>query len=332
MKALVTGATGFIGSNLVRELLRQGYQVRALVRKGSNPKNIEGLDIEVSLGDLLDRASLERALDGCEVLFHVAAAYTFWSPDPRSIYQVNVQGTANILAAARDRGIKKVIYTSTESTIGIADNSLGTEAGVADPEEVPGHYKKSKCLAERLALKMCQEGLPLVVVNPTTPVGPGDIKPTPTGQMIVDFLNRRMPASVNTGLNVVDVEDVAKGHILALEKGRIGQRYILGNRNLTFRQILDILEEITGLKAPRLNIPIWLALGAAYVDEFISGKVLGKHPHIPVSAVKAAGKFRHFDCSKAIHELGLPQTPVEQSFAKAVSWFEQNGYVQRRTN
>jgi dihydroflavonol-4-reductase len=332
MKALVTGATGFIGSNLVRQLLKQGYQVKALVRNGSSHRNIRDLDIELAYGDLLDRASLDRAIDGCEVLFHLAAAYTFWSADPKTIYQVNVQGTENVLTAARDRGVNKIVYTSTESTIGITDCSPGTEATVADPDEVPGHYKKSKCLAERLALNMCQEGLPLVVVNPTMPVGPGDIKPTPTGQMIVDFLNRRMPACVTTGLNVVDVEDVAKGHILALERGRIGERYILGNRNLTFREILDILEQITGIPASRLNIPIWLALGTAYIDEFVSGKILRRHPRIPVAAVKAAGKFRHFDCAKAIRELGLPQTPVEESFVKAVRWFQQNGYVKEQTN
>ncbi|MFQ6121544.1 MAG: hopanoid-associated sugar epimerase [Dehalococcoidales bacterium] len=327
MKALVTGATGFIGGNLVRELLKQGYQVRALVRKQSNQQNIQDLDIEIVIGELRDRISLDRALDGCDVLFHVAAAYTFWAPDPRIIYETNVQGTENALAAARDRGIKKVIYTSTESTIGITNCNLGTEEMETNPNDLPGHYKKSKYLAEKLALKMCHEGLPLVVVNPTVPVGPYDVKPTPTGQFIVNFLNRRMPACVNTGLNIVDVEDVAKGHVLALEKGRIGERYILGNKNLTFQQILGVLERITGIKAPRLEIPLWLALGVAYADEFVSGKILNRHPRVPISAVRAARKFRHFDCSKAIRELGLPQTPVEESFEKAVRWFRQNGYA-----
>lgn len=327
MKALVTGATGFIGGNLVRELLKQGYQVRALVRKSSNQRSIEGLDVDVVFGDLRDRDSLNKALEGCEVLFHVAAAYTFWSTDAKVIYETNVNGTENVLSAARERVIKKVVYTSTESTIGIAGGCPGTEAMETSLDCLPGHYKKSKYLAERLALKMCQEGLPLVVVNPTMPVGPWDIKPTPTGQVIVDFLNGRMPACVNAGLNVVDVEDVAKGHILALEKGRIGERYILGNRNLTLRDIFSILEQITGIKAARFNIPIWLALGAAYVDEFISGKVCRRYPRIPLEAVKAASKFRHFECSKAVSELGFPQTQVEAAFDKAVSWFRQNGYV-----
>jgi len=327
MKALVTGATGFIGANLVRQLLEQRYQVKALVRKESNRQNIEGLDIDVVIGDLRDRDSLEKALEGCEVLFHVAATYTFWSPDPQAIYETNVKGTENILVAAQKMGTKKVIYTSTESTIGIADGQLGTEEMETSLDLLPGHYKKSKYLAEKFALKMCQEGLPLVIVNPTMPVGPWDIKPTPTGQVIVDFLNGRMPACVNTGLNVVDVEDVARGHILALEKGRLGQRYILGHKNLTLREIFTILERITGIKAPRFNIPIWLALGAAHMDEFISSRVFRQRPRIPVEAVRAASKFRYFDCSKAVSELGLPQTPVEEAFDKAVKWFRQNGYV-----
>ena len=327
MKALVTGATGFIGGNLVRQLLKQGYQVRVLVRKGSNQRNIEGLDVDVVVGDLRDRDSPEKAVEGCDVLFHVAAAYTFWSPNPKVIYETNVTGTENILLAARSKGIKKVVYTSTESTIGITDGCLGTEEMETNHDCLPGHYKKSKYLAEKLALKMYQEGLPLVVVNPTMPIGPGDIKPTPTGQVIVDFLNGKMPACVNTGLNVVDVEDVARGHILALEKGQIGGRYILGNKNLTLREIFTILEQITGIKAPRFDIPIWLALGAAHIDEFVSGRVFRHPPRIPLAAVRAACKFRHFDCSKAVSELGFPQTPVEEAFDKAVRWFRQNGYV-----
>ena len=327
MKALVTGATGFVGGNLVRQLIAQGYGIKALIREGSSRRNIDGLDIDIATGDLRDRPSLDRALDGCDVLFHVAAMYTFWTPDPKVIYDVNVQGTENILAAARSKGIRKVVYTSTESTIGIASGNLGTEEMETNINKAPGDYKKSKCLAERLALEMCREGLPLVVVNPTTPVGPYDVKPTPTGQIIVNFLNGRMPACVNTGLNIVDVEDVAKGHILALEKGRTGERYILGNKNLTLREILNTLEKITGVRATRMNIPLWVALGAACADEFISGKVLKRYPRIPISAVKAARKFRHFDCSKAVRELGFPQTPVEESFEKAVRWFRQNGYV-----
>jgi len=328
MKALVTGATGFIGGNLVRELVNQGYQVKTLVRKESDRRNIEGLNVEIALGDLRDKASLASALEGCDVLFHVAACYTFWTPDPKAVYEANVGGTENMLAAALAKGIEKVVYTSTESTIGIAKNgSLGTEELEVNPGHLAGHYKKSKYMAEKLALKMYDEGLPLVVVNPTTPVGPLDLKPTPTGQFIVDFLNGKMPAYVNTGLNLVDVQDVAKGHVLALERGQIRERYILGNRNLTFKEILNILERITGIKAPKFKIPIWIALGAGYADELVSGKILGRRPRIPVAGVKTARKFRHFDCSKAIDELGLPQTPVEEALGKAVKWFRQNGYA-----
>ena len=330
MKAMVTGATGFIGANLVLELLNQDYQVRALIRKESNRKNIEDLNIDTVFGDLRDKASLDAAFEGCDVLFHVAASYTFWAPDPKFIYETNVTGTENILAAALAKGIKRVVYTSTESTVGIAKGKgIGTEEMVIDPNNLSGHYKKSKYEAEKLALRMCRDGLPLVIVNPAMPVGPLDLKPTPSGKLIVDFLNHKMPAYVNTGLNLIDVEDVAKGHILALEKGRIGERYILGNRNLILKDIMTLLEQISGIKAPHIRIPISLALGAAYVDELFSGKILRRQPRIPVAGVKAARKFRHFDCSKAINELGLPQTPVEQALEKSVRWFRHNGYVQQ---
>ena len=330
MKVLVTGATGFIGGNLVRELIRSGYQVRAVVRPESDRRNLDGLDIEIVWGDLRDKSSLSAALEGCEGLFHTAASYTFWAPDPQRIYQTNITGTENILSAALQTGIKKVVYTSSECTLRLSGNgSLGNEDTLADSNELPGHYKRSKCLAERLALKLCREGLPLVVVNPTAPIGPYDIKPTPTGQMIVDFINRRMPAYVNAGLNVVAVEDVARGHILAMEKGRVGERFLLGNRNLTLREIFGILERLTRIRAPRFRIPLWSALAAAYADEFFNGRILKRQPRIPIDAVKAARKFRHFDCSKAVRELGFPQTPVEEGFEKAIRWFGQNGYNNR---
>jgi len=210
----------------------------------------------------------------------------------------------------------------------------GTEKALslllADPADLPGDYKKSKCLAERLALKLCHEGLPLVVVNPTTPIGPYDVKPTPTGRVIVDFLNRKMPACVDAGLNVVAVEDVAKGHVLAMEKGRIGERYVLGNRNMTLIEIFRMLENLTGIRAPRFKIPLWTALAAACADEFFTGRVLKRKPHIPIAAVRAARKYRHFDCSGVVKELGLPQTPVEDAFEKAIMWFRQNGYVRNQ--
>jgi len=328
MKAMVTGATGFIGANLVRELLKHGYQVKALVREGSNRKNIESLDIEVVTGDLRDVASLNSSLGGCEALFHVAASYTLWASDCREIYETNVRGTENILNAALKNNVQKVVYTSTESTIGIARKGQpGTEEMEVNPADLAGDYKKSKYIAEKVALGMCRGGLPVVIVNPTMPVGPFDIKPTPTGKLIVDFLNGKMPAYVNTGLNVIDVEDVARGHILALEKGRIGERYILGNENLTLREILAILGRISGLDAPRLRIPISLALVLAYADQLVEGMILRRPPRIPLAGVRTSRKFRHFDCSKAIQELGLPQSSVEEAFDKAVSWFRQNRYA-----
>ncbi|MCR4392999.1 MAG: NAD-dependent epimerase/dehydratase family protein [Dehalococcoidales bacterium] len=327
MKVLVTGATGFIGGNLVRELLNQGYQVRALVRKGSKLKHLEGLDLDVAEGDLLDRASLEKALDGCEALFHTAALYTFWARNPGIIYETNVRGTENILNAARVKGVKRIVYTSSESVVGVRPDGRGNEDVVCDISSIPGDYKKSKFIAENLVFNLCKEGLPVVVVNPTTPIGPYDVKPTPTGRIIVDYLNGKMFACVNTGLNIVDVRDVAKGHILALEKGKLGTRYLLGNRNLTLREIFNILERITGIKAPRINIPYRIALFAGYVDEFIEGILLRRYPRIPVAAVRASRKFRHFDCSRAVRELGMPQTPVEVAFKDAVKWFRENGYA-----
>ncbi len=326
MKALVTGASGFVGSHVARALVGRGYRVRALVRVDSDLRNLAGLAVELAYGDLRDPRSLGRALAGCDCLFHVAAAYTLWTPDPRAIYEANVQGTANVLAAARAMGIGRVVYTSTESTVGIArDRALGTEAAFADPRHLAGHYKRSKFQAEQLALRLSREGLPLVVVNPTTPVGPGDLKPTPTGQIVVDYLNRQMPAYVDTGLNLVSVEDVAVGHVLALERGRPGERYILGHENLTFRQILGKLEAVTGLPAPRVRMPLWVALGAAYASE-LTCRVTGGPPRIPVAGVKVARHYRFFDCTKAVAELGLPQTPVEEALARAVAWFRQNGY------
>ena len=328
MKALVTGATGFIGGNLVRELLECGHRVRALVRERSDRRNLAGLDVDEVVGDLRDPVSLQRALDGCEVLFHVAAAYTLWTPDPKLVYETNVAGTRNLLAAALAKGIERVVYTSTESSIGIRRRGdLGTEESTADFHDLPGAYKKSKGMAEKVALEMHREGLPVVVVNPTTPIGPGDVKPTPTGQIIVDFLNGRMPAYVDAGLNLVDVGDVVKGHILALERGRVGERYILGNRNITFREILGLLGQITGRRAPSLRVPLWMALLAAYVDEMIVSRAMGKPPRVPLAGVRAARKYRYFNCSKSIRELGLPQTPIENALERAVRWFRQNGYA-----
>ncbi|MCS7221261.1 MAG: NAD-dependent epimerase/dehydratase family protein [Anaerolineae bacterium] len=327
-KALVTGATGFIGAHVVRELLRQGFKVRALVREGSDRRSLEGLDVELALGDLRDQATLEKALEGCEVLFHTAALYSFWVPRPEVMYEVNVKGTANLLEAASRKRIQKVVYTSTESTIGIdRKTGLGRESIIARPEELTNHYKRSKFLAEKVALEMAQKGLPVVVVNPTATIGPCDRKPTPTGRLILSFLNRRIPAYVDTGLNLVNVEDVARGHFLALEKGKVGERYILGNENLTFQAVLEMLGRLTGIRPPRIRIPFLFALAMGYLSEVFVGRLLGRAPWITVEAVQAAREFRFFDCSKAVEELGFTPTPVEMGLEKAVRWFQENGYV-----
>ena len=328
MKVLVTGASGFIGGNVAKAFLRHGYEVRVLLRRQSSQKAIQDLLLEGVYGDLTDPASLERALQGCEALVHVAAAYALWTPDPAAIYATNVEGTRNILGAARQAGVQKVVFTSSESTVGIPrGGGPGREELVSSLDQLPGHYKKSKYLSEKLAMEMCQAGLPVIVVNPTTPVGVGDVKPTPTGQIVLDFLKGRMPAYVNTGLNLIDVEDVAEGHVLALERGRVGERYLLGNRNLTLREVLSILADITGRKPPSMRLPLWLALGIAYLDEGKSRWITHRAPRVPIAGVQAAHKFRFMDCSKAVHELGLPQHPVEAALEKAVRWFRENGYV-----
>jgi dihydroflavonol-4-reductase len=331
MKALVTGGTGFIGGNVVRTLLKHDYEVRVLVRPKSSRQALAGKDVELAIGDLTDPTSLEKALSGCDFLFHVAAIYALWTPDPNAVFEANLQGTKNLLEASQKAGIEKVVFTSSESTIGTPrSGGLGHENLITDLEHLPGAYKKSKLLAEQAALSFFEAGLPVVVVNPTTPVGIGDVKPTPTGRIVLDYLNGRMPAFVNTGLNLVDVEDVAEGHVLALEKGRMGERYILGNRNMTLQEVLEMLAHITGRSAPRLRIPFWLATGAAYVDEWSSAHITHRPPRIPLAGVRAARKVRFMDCSKAVKELGLPQSPVEAALEKAVGWFRENGYVENR--
>ena len=330
MRVLVTGATGFIGGNIVHALINENFDVRILIRKGSDTKYIQNLKVEKVEGDLLDGHSLRKALADCDALFHAAAVYTFWSKNSDTIYNTNLRGTENILSIARESGIKKIVYTSTESTIGIDESGLGKESLFREFDDLSGDYKKSKYLAEKAAMREFAKGLPVVIVNPTMPVGPGDVKPTPSGKVIVDFINRKMPACIDTGLNLVDAEDVAKGHILALQKGRPGERYILGNTNVTLRDLLSMLEDITGVKAPRYNIPIWLAQGASYVSEFISGRITGRYPRIPVAAVKTAREHRYFDCSKSVRELGLPRTPLRVSLKKAVDWFSLNGYVRNK--
>lgn len=329
MKTFITGATGFIGASIVRELLKDGREVRALVRKGSDTANLNGLDVELWQGDLRDHAGLGQGLKGCDVLYHAAADYRLWTRDPAEMYRINVDGTAAILEAALDNGLSRVVYTSSVGTLGNpGDGTPGSEDTPVGLDDMVGHYKKSKFLAEREAEKFIGRGLPLVIVNPSTPVGPLDIKPTPTGRIIVDFLNRKMPAYLDTGLNIIAVEDCARGHILAEQKGTIGRKYILGNTNLTLREIFEILAEITGLPAPRVRLPYTPILLAAYINEGLS-KITGREPLIPLAGVQMAAKFMYFDSSRAVRDLGLPQTPVAEALQRAVEWFRQNGYVSK---
>lgn len=330
MKVLVTGATGFIGGNLARRLLRDGYEVRALVRPGSNTIAIDSTEIEPALGDILDRESVARAARGCQAVFHCAAAYTFWSPDRNLVYRTNVQGTANVLDAAMDAGVSKIVYTSTVSTIGLSAGGVANEKTPVDPKLIAGTYKKSKHEAERVALERAAQGLPVVVVNPTAPIGPWDVKPTPTGRIVLDFLKRRIPAYLSSGLNIVDVEDVAVGHILAMKKGQPGQRYILGSLNVTLKQLFSMLADITGLRPPRWRVPFWLVTMAGYLDQAVEGNIIGREPRIPVEGIKAAKRPMYVDCAKAITELGLPQSSVQEALANSVKWFTDYGYLQRK--
>ena len=332
MKVLVTGATGFIGGNLARELWRRGHTVQALVRPGSNLLTIEDTGVERITGDILDRVSVERAASRCAAVFHCAAAYTFWSQDPQTVRRTNVEGTVNVLKAARKAGVSRVVYTSTVSTIGFSGGRLADERTPLSPQFLHGHYKQSKYEAEREVLKLAEEGMDVVVVNPTAPVGPWDVKPTPTGKIVLDFLKRRIPAYLATGLNLVDVADVCAGHILALERGRTGERYILGNRNVTLKEMFRILSEQTGLPAPRLRLPYWLVVGAGYADQAVSaglGLLNGPHrqPTIPLEGVIASKKPAYVSCEKAVRELGLPQNPVENALRQAIDWFSGHGYV-----
>lgn len=332
MSVLVTGGTGFVGSRVVRKLVARGQRVRCLARKSSNLANLDGLPVEVVTGDLRDPASVDAAVRGCSVLIHVAADYRLWSRDPDALYRSNVDGTRNLLAAAERTGCERIVYCSTVGTLGIpADGSPGNEETPAFLADMTGHYKRSKFLAEQEALLAASRGLPVVIVNPSTPVGPNDIKPTETGRIITRFLNDRMPMYLDTGLNVVDVDDVAEGHLLAADKGRVGERYILGCRNMTLREILECLASLTGKPAPSARIPYGLALGVARLNEFFVGTLAGREPGIPVEGVRMASKRMFFDGGKAVRELGLPQTPVEEALDRAIRWFVDNGYMTSRT-
>jgi dihydroflavonol-4-reductase len=320
---LVTGATGFIGWHVARMLLARGTRVRALARPGSQ---VRELDVEVVTGDLRDPASLDRAVEGCGVVFHVAADYRLWAKDPTELYRSNVEGTRNLLTAARHGGVERVVYTSTVGCIGIPKDRPGSEDVTVGVEDMTGAYKRSKFQAEQVALEFAESGFPVVIVNPTAPIGDHDFKPTPTGKIVVDYLKGAMPAFVDTGLNLVDVRDTAEGHLLAAERGRVGERYILGSENLTLQQILARLAAISGGQAPRWRIPHGLAF-AAGVASTGWANLTGHEPRVPLDAVKMARTKVFVSLDKAKRDLGFNPEPVDGALKRAVDWFRANGYV-----
>ena len=328
MKALVTGASGFVGRHVVDALLRRGASVRCLVRAASRPR-LDGRSVEVVEGDLTDPAAVRRAVEGADAVFHCAADYRLYVPDPPAMYASNVDGTRHVLEASAEAGVPRVVYTSTVGALGHRhDGSPADETTPVSLGDMIGHYKRSKYLAERVADEWAKRGLPVVIVNPSAPVGDGDVKPTATGKMIVDFDRGKIPAYVDTGLNLVDVRDVAEGHLLAAERGRPGERYILGNENLPLREILALLAEITGRPAPRVRLPHFVPLAVAAVNTSWS-RLTGGTPEYELDAVRLARRKMYFDAGKAVRELGLRRTPVIEPLRRAVTWFREHGYVRR---
>ncbi len=328
MRVLVTGATGFIGFHVARFLTEKGILVRALVRGQSDTAALKALDIELVNGDIRDFESVCRALDGCRQLYHIAADYRLWVPDPATMYSVNVDGTRNCMVAALKLGVEKVIYTSSVGVLAASSNgNVSNEDSRVSLSEMVGHYKRSKFMAENEVHSFIGKGVPAVIVCPSTPIGPQDRKPTPTGQTIVDFLNGRIPAFLDTGLNFVDVGDVAAGHWLASEKGVTGQSYILGNRNITLREFFESLARIAGSRPPKFRLPYLPVLFAACIDETISTLLTHRPPRIPLTGVRMARKYMYFDASRAVRELHLPQSPVEHAMEQAIEWFRKNNYV-----
>ena len=328
MRSFVTGGTGFIGGAVVRRLLEAGHEVRALVRPGANTRQLDGLPLERVEGDLRDRESLRRGVGGCDWVFHVAALYSFWGYGWDDFLQVNVEGTRRVLEAAGDEGVERIVHTSSIAALGVhEDGSPATEDAPSTLGDRIGPYQRSKFLAEEVARDSARQGLPVVIVNPSTPMGVGDHKPTPTGQMIVDYLNGRMFGYVDTGLNIVDVKDVATGHLFAAERGRVGERYILGGENLTLKQVLDLLAEVSGGPPVRLHIPHWVAQAWAYVDVGLARLNPRRTPTATPEKVRLSRRYEYFDSGKAVRELGLPQTPSREVLRKAVEWYRANGYV-----
>lgn len=323
MTSLVTGATGFIGAHIVRALLAKGERVRCLVRKTSKGANLAGLNVDIVEGDITNPP--REAFADIDTLYHCAADYRLWTRNPRELFDVNVGGTRAMIERAEN--VRRIVYTSSVSAIGLTlDGSPANEDTPIHPGDLVGPYKTSKYEAEQVARELASRGAPVVIVNPSTPVGELDVKPTPTGQIIVDFLKRKMPAYVETGMNVVDVRDVAAGHLLAAERGRVGERYILGNRDMTLKQIFDALAAITGIPSPRVKVPHWIPMIAAVFSEG-AAKITKRAPRVSLDSVRMSRHTMFFDASKAVRELGLPQTPVNEALKRAVSWFRANGYA-----
>ena len=328
MLAFLTGATGFVGSHVARVLAEQGADLRLLVRSNSDLRNIQDLKADRVTGDLRDAKSLKLAASGCEVIFHVAADYRLWVRDPEEMYRSNVEGTTAILEAARESGARRVVYTSSVATMGFNSNGhLADERSPVSLANMIGHYKRSKFMAEEVALEAGRSGMDVVVVNPTTPVGERDIKPTPTGRIVVDFLKKKFPAYVDTGLNLVDVTECARGHVAALEKGTSGERYILGGENLTLKQILDKLAVITGLPSPKVRVPYVVALATGVVDQVFTGYIRKKEPRATIDAVRMGRKKMFVSSGKAERDLGWKIVPVDSALRRAVQWFQANGYA-----
>jgi dihydroflavonol-4-reductase len=326
MKKLVTGATGFIGSAIVRELIKDGEDIRVLVRKTSDTRNIDNLDVEKVYGDIRDGDSMKRALKDCDTLYFTAACFAHWAPDPELLYEVNVGGTKASLKAALEVGVEKVVYTSTNNAIASSGPVPTNEEKAFDYWKSGDHYSMSKYIAENEARIFVTRGLPVVMVNPTLVIGTNDIKPSPSGQMIIDVVKQKMPGYIDGGINIIDVEDVARGHILAAKKGRVGERYLFGNENITVSNYFKLIADIAGVKPPTIKIPYHLALALGYIFEF--GAFITKKPPVVTASEVRIGKMTEwYDCSKAVNELGLPQTPIHMTIKKALNWFRENGYL-----
>ncbi len=328
MKIFLTGATGFVGAHVARALHAQGAQLRLLVRASSRTEHLQPLHAEMVTGDLRAAAELRKALEGCEALVHVAADYRLWVRDPEAMYAANVYGTRELLRVAAEAGVQRVVYTSSVATMGFReDGTIVDENSPVNLKDMIGHYKRSKFLAEQEAVIAAHKGLPVVILNPTTPIGPEDAKPTPTGRIVVDFLQRKFPAYVDTGLNLVDVTAVASAHVAALTSGRSGERYILGGENLTLKQILDRMAAMTGLPSPTARVPHAVAMGFAFFDEWITGRILGREPRATVEAVRMGKKKMFASSAKAERELGYRALPVDEALRAAMDWFRAHGYA-----